>query len=263
MNDMTYNRILITGAAGRVGRVLRERFGSTYGRLRVTDILAGEAHEAHEEFVRADLTSRDEVERLCDGVDAVIHLAGTPNAKDWETTHRLNIEVTQSLFDAAWRAGAKRLVYASSLHVFGMHEMSRRWHPDLPTRPDGYYGISKVFGESVLRYHAEKHGITGVSVRIGSFRPQPGNERELATWLSPRDCASLFARALVAPLEGYFHPLGFSRNTRLEIDDPHWAALGYAPEDDGEAYAAEVPAPTEAERAQWRLLGAHMTGPDY
>jgi uronate dehydrogenase len=263
MSDATYKKILITGAAGRIGRTLVKGFGARYGALRLTDILPYEATAPHEEFMQADLTSRRDVQRVCDGIDAIIHLAGTPNAKDWETTHRLNIEVTQALFDAAWKKGAKRMVYASSLHVFGMYPLAHRLHPDLPFRPDGYYAISKVFGEAALRYHAEKHDVTGVSVRIGSFRPQPGNERELVTWLSPNDCVSLFARALIAPVKGYYHPLGFSRNTRLNIDDPHWTALGYAPEDNGESAAGLITVATEAERQSWRLLGGHMTGTEY
>lgn len=263
MSETTYKTILITGAAGRIGRTLAKGFGARYGALRLTDILPYEANAPYEEFMQADLTSRSEVERVCDGVDAIVHLAGTPNAKDWETTHRLNIEVTQALFDAAWKNGARRMVYASSLHVFGMYPLAHRLHPDLPFRPDSYYGISKVFGEAALRYHAEKHDVTGVSVRIGSFRPRPVNERELATWLSPDDCVSLFARALVAPVKGYYHPLGFSRNTRLSIHDPHWQALGYSPQDDGESAASLIPEATEAERQSWRLLGAHMTAQDY
>ncbi|CAN5804113.1 NAD(P)-dependent oxidoreductase [soil metagenome] len=260
---MKFKKILITGAAGRVGRTLRRSFGDNLGPLRLTDIVPVSQLAAHEEYFPADLTDPGQIAALCDGVDAVIHLAGTPNAKDWYTANRLNIEVTQRLFDAAYKAGIKRIVYASSIHVFGMYELGINLHPDLPPRPDGYYGISKVFGEAALRYHADKHGITGISVRIGSFRSVPGNVRELATWLSPNDCASLFERALVAPVTGYFDPLGFSKNTRLPIIDSNWQRLGYLPADDGERFANTVALPTEDERRIWYLLGAHMTGPEY
>lgn len=258
-----YQRILITGASGRIGRTLAEGLGTQLGPLRLTDIAPFGPTKGDTEFVLADLTSPEQVERLCEGVDAVVHLAGTPNARDWDTTHRLNIQVTQRLFDAAWRAGARRSVYASSLHVFGMYPLDSLLHPDLPVRPDGYYAISKAFGEGVLRYHAEKHGMTGVAVRIGSFRPEPANERELATWLSPADCVRLFHCALGTQVTGYFHPLGFSANSRLRIDDPHATALGYMPKDNGETAASRIPAASKAERTEWRLLGAHMAGRDY
>lgn len=260
---MTFKKILITGAAGRVAQALRHGFGDRFGELRLTDIAPISQLAKHEQYVAADLTNPDHIAALCDGVDAVIHLAGTPNAKDWATTNRLNIEVSQRLFDAAYKAGIKRIIYASSIHVFGMYELGNDLHPDLPPRPDSYYGISKVFGEAVLRYHADKHDITGVSVRIGSFRPVPGNVRELATWLSPTDCAKLFERALVAPVKGYFDPLGFSANTRLKINDPNWQKLGYQPVNDGERYADEMALPTGDEIQMWHLLGAHMTGPEY
>ncbi|MBC7503145.1 MAG: NAD(P)-dependent oxidoreductase [Herminiimonas sp.] len=260
---MTFKKILITGAAGRVAQALRRGFGDRLGELRLTDIATVPQLAAHEQFVAADLTNPDHIAGLCDDIDAIIHLAGTPNAKDWATTNRLNIEVSQRLFDTAYKAGIKRIVYASSIHVFGMYKLGNALHADLPPRPDGYYGISKVFGEAALRYHADKHDITGVSVRIGSFRPVPGNVRELATWLSPDDCVSLFERALVAPVQGYFDPLGFSANTRLKINDLNWNALGYEPIDDGELYADDMAVPTEEEIRMWRLLGAHMTGPEY
>lgn len=260
---MTPQNILITGAAGRVGHALQLGFGDRLGALRLTDIAPIAGVGAHEHSMPADLTDPDQIAALCDGMDAIVHLAGTPNARDWYTANRLNIEVSQRLFDAAYKAGVKRIVYASSLHVFGMYELDTCFHPDLPTRADGYYGISKVFGEAALRYHAEKHDITGIAVRIGSFRPTPGNVRELTTWLSHADCVRLFERALVAPVTGYLAPLGFSANARLRIDDPHARALGYAPRDNGEAYAAQVSAPSPEDLQSWKLLGAHMTGPDY
>jgi uronate dehydrogenase len=141
-------------------------------------------------------------------------------------------------------------------------------------RPDSLYGICKVTGEAIARHHVDKHGMTALCVRIGSYRPAPRSPRELFTWISPRDMAQLIERGLVQTALRYAVVCGFSGNTRLPQRDPMWDAIGYRPEDDAERFVDKIPATPFDDRAihEWTgwseaggtpLLGAWFTIPDY
>jgi uronate dehydrogenase len=234
------NRLLITGAAGTIGTALREALRGRFPVIRLTDHRnMGEAQEG-EEIMPADLTNFDEVRTAMEGVDAVIHLGGIADEDTYERIRDVNFDGTYHVLEAARQAGVERIAFASSIHAVGFYPRSEQISPDVPVRPDTYYGVSKVFGEALGRMYFERYGLEFVGVRICSFQPQPKDARHLSTWLSPRDAAQLFERAVTAPDVGFLIVAGISGNTRRWMTPEGWDVLGYVPQDDAEAYAAQI-----------------------
>ena len=202
------HRLLITGAAGEVGSALRsllpEHLGGQFSILRLTDNRdLGEA-QAGEELAPADLTDFDAVLKVMQGVDAVIHLGGIADEDTYANIRAVNMDGTYNVLEAARQAGVRRVAFASSIHTVGFYPRSETISPTVPVRPDTYYGVSKVFGEALGRMYWERYGLEFVGVRICSFQPRPKDRRHLSTWLSPRDAAQLFARAVTALDVGFW-----------------------------------------------------------
>src|SRR6478609_6631971 len=141
------NRILITGAAGKIGNTLREGMAGRYPVQRLTDVVPLGPARKGEEIVQADLTDLASVEAAMKGVDCVVHLGAIPGEDTWEKILPNNIVGTWNLFEAARRQGVRRVVYASSHHTIGFYRRERVIDQSVPPRPDGIYGVSKVFGE--------------------------------------------------------------------------------------------------------------------
>jgi uronate dehydrogenase len=193
----------------------------------------------------ADVSDLDAMVRASQGISSVVHMAADPRVQaPWPDILNANIVGTYNAYEAAHRAGVRKLVFASSNHATGYYEKEGTYTtPEMPVRPDSYYGVSKVFGEAMGRYYADEHGLAAICLRIGSFQPQPRGERQLATWISHRDMAQLVWRAIEADVKfGVYY--GISGNTRAYWDLSNARSeLGYAPEDDAETYAAQVLAP--------------------
>jgi uronate dehydrogenase len=237
---MTTNRILVTGAAGRIGRTLRDGLLKRYRLLRLVDIAPlGEA-AAGEEVVRADIGDLDAMEAALEGIDCVVHLAGVPEEDAWEKILPANIVGTYNVFEAARRRGARRIVFASTNHVVGFHRRERRLDENVMPRPDTRYGASKAFGEALGRLYADKHGMSVACLRIGSFQPKPQDERQLATWISPGDTVRLVRCCIEAPAYHFLIVYGVSNNRDRRWFDAASRLLGYAPQDDAESFAAEI-----------------------
>ncbi|MFK7602015.1 NAD-dependent epimerase/dehydratase family protein [Deinococcus sp. SM5_A1] len=241
---MTAGRLLLTGAAGEVGTALRqhlrEYLGDAFPILRLTDNRDLGQATCREEIVHADLTNFAEVRAAMEGVDAVIHLGGIADEHTYEAIRDVNLDGTYHVLEAARQAGVGRVAFASSIHTVGFYPRAETISPTAPVRPDTFYGVSKVYGEALGRMYWERYGIEFVGVRICSFQPEPKDARHLSTWLSPRDAAQLFARAVTTPDVDYLIVAGISGNTRRWMSPEGWDVLGYAPQDDAEAYAAEV-----------------------
>jgi uronate dehydrogenase len=237
---MTMNRVLVTGAAGRIGRTLRQGLAGRYRLLRLLDVAPlGEAASG-EEVLRTDITDLAAVEAALDGIDCVVHLAGVPEEDIWEKILPANIVGTYNVFEAARRRGARRIVFASTNHVVGFHRRERRLDDNVMPRPDTRYGASKAFGEALGRLYADKHGISVACMRIGSFQPKPQDERQLSTWISPRDTVALVRCCIEAPDYHFLIVYGVSDNRDRRWFDQASRLIGYAPQDDAEAFAAEV-----------------------
>jgi uronate dehydrogenase len=236
-------RVLITGAAGNIGRALRTGLSGQYSLLRLLDIAPQEPAEAGEEVVTLDLNDRRASEAAMEGVDAVVHLAAIPQEAGFDDILEGNIKTTYSVYEAARRAGVRRVVFASSHHVMGFYARGETVGPDDPVRPDTFYGVSKAFGEVLGRLYADKYGLEVVCLRIGGFAERPTTLRQLSMWLSPRDCIQLVRCCLDAPAVGFTVVYGVSANTRSWWKDDSAASLGYQPQDDAEEFAAQVEQP--------------------
>lgn len=224
--------LLLTGAAGTLGRVLRAPLAASCQRLRLSDRHPlGVALAAHEEEQACDLADRAAVEQLLQGVDAVVHLGGVSVERPFEEVAPANLHGVFHLYEAARRCGTRRIVFASSNHVTGCYEQGHPVDPSDPPRPDGYYGVSKLFGEGMAQLYWHRHGIESVCLRIGTATEAPPDRRGLSTWLSHRDLAALVQAALTAPDVGCLVAYGVSANPARWYSDAGWEALGYRPQD--------------------------------
>ena len=260
------NRVLLTGAAGGVGSVLRRGLAGRYPILRVSDIAPlGPAGDG-EETVTADLRVADQVDRMVADVDAIVHLGAIPIEDSWDNILAINIVGTYNLFEAARRHGVKRIVFASSNHAIGFYRRERRLDSQVKTRPDSRYGLSKAFGEDLGSLYADKHGMGVMCIRIGSCLERPPNARMLSTWISHRDMVQLTAVGLETPKLHYAVVYGISANTRGWWDNSVAFDLGYDPEDDSEAYAAEIMAmtpPEDADEIALQFQGGVFTSAEF
>jgi uronate dehydrogenase len=233
--------IVITGAAGLVGSMLRTRLARPGRTLRVLDIaplLAGPGEEA----IQASVADLDVMTAACQGADAVIHLAGIPGEAPWPRILEVNINGSYVVFEAARRAGTPRVIFASSNHAVGFTPRSAFPVPDYAfPAPDTYYGVSKASTEALAAMYHYRYGMDAICVRILSCFPEPRNVRMLSTWLSPDDAGRLFEACLTADKPGYRVIFGVSANTRGGwVSLAEARALGYQPKDDAEAYAAQI-----------------------
>jgi uronate dehydrogenase len=243
------NRVLITGAAGNIGRTLREGLRGRYPVLRLSDIADMGAAGPGEEIVRADLTDPAAVEKAVQGVDCVVHLGAIGVEDAWERILPNNIVGTWNIFEAARRAGVRRVVYASSHHAVGFYRRARFIDASVTPRPDGPYGVAKVFGEAVGRLYADKHGMTVACLRIGAFRDRPADRRQMRVWLSPRDAVHLVGCCIDAPDYHFIVVYGVSNNTRNRYRNVGLDFLGYRPQDNSEDYAGEIMQAPDTEEA--------------
>lgn len=235
-------RLLITGAAGGLGSVMRERLQHMAEVVRLSDIVEMREAGEGEEVVVCDLADKAAVEALVEGCDGIVHLGGRSVEDTWEVIRSANIDGVFNLYEAARKHGCKRILFASSNHAIGFHEQTTRLDAFSPTRPDGLYGLSKVFGENIASLYHDKFGIETASVRIGSCFPEPKNHRMLATWMSYDDFVRLIERVFDAPRIGCPIIYGASRNDRSWWDNSEVGFLGWVPQDNGEDYRAKVDA---------------------
>jgi len=243
MPQEKFARLLLTGAAGGLGQVLRESLRPFVRVIRLSDRAAMEAATGpHEEVVRCDLADKAAVDALVAGCDAIVHLGGVSVERPFEEILEGNIKGVFHIYEAARRHGVKRVVFASSNHVIGFHKQTERLDAASQRRPDGYYGLSKSFGEDVAQFYFDRWGIETVSIRIGSSFPEPLNRRMMSTWLSYRDLTDLIQRSLFTPGVGHLVVYGASANRDLWWDNSAAAALGFVPQDSSEVFRAKVEA---------------------
>lgn len=259
---MKLKRLLITGAAGNLGNMLRRELAGMADIIRLSDIRAfGDASD-REEIVICDLADIDATTRLLDGVDAVVHMGGQSTEGNWAAVMSANIVGAINLWEAARKAGTKRIVFASSNHAIGMYPRTVGLDHTSPARPDGRYGFSKAIGEDLASLFAFKYGISAMCIRIGSAFPVPKNERMLSTWMSYRDLADLVRVGLEAD---YLYEIvyGVSNNTRSWWDNGNAYRLGYRPQDNAEQFASSLMGIVEDSEAARAFQGGGMAGDEF
>jgi uronate dehydrogenase len=238
-----FNRLLLTGAAGGLGKVLRESLRPYARVIRLSDIAGiAPAMDASEEVQVCDLADKQAVLQLAEDVDAIVHFGGVSVERPFEEILGANICGVFHIYEAARRHGIKRVVFASSNHVIGFYKQDERIDAHSPRRPDSYYGLSKSYGEDMASFYFDRYGIETVSIRIGSSFPEPQNRRMLSTWLSFADLTQLVERALYTPNVGHTVVYGASDNPDLWWDNRYAAHLGYQPGDSSRGYRSQVQA---------------------
>ncbi|GGG45904.1 uronate dehydrogenase [Caldovatus sediminis] len=236
--------VLLTGASGNLGRMLARELGAAGWTLRLTDIAPfPDPLPPGAVFVRADLNDGVALLRQAEGCGALLHFGGVSVERPFEEVLGPNLRGLYHVYEAARRERA-RVVFASSNHAIGFHERPREGEPrldlDCAFRPDGYYGLSKAYGELMGRLYWDKHGVENVNLRIGSCFPKPTDARMLATWLSYPDLVRLVAACVAAPRTGHAVIWACSDNPRSFWGRDHRERIGWRPRDSAEAYRAEV-----------------------
>lgn len=239
-------RILITGASSSVARALRPFLQQDY-LLRLQSfqqILQPES--ASEECFQANIEDLAALVDLATGVDAIIHLAADSNAyATWEEVRGPNIDGTYNIFEAARLAGVPKVIFASSNHAMGMYDRDQAWpiHPEQPIRPDGYYGVSKAFGEALGRFYADAFDISIICLRIGWVLEHPQSDMQLRMWLSARDLGQLMRLCLQTEQRfGIYYGVSNNQRNKWDIENAR-RELGYHPDDDSERFATLASAP--------------------
>jgi len=240
--SLRFKRLLLTGAAGGLGRVLRPRLKAYCEVLRLSDLADLGAAAAGEEVSQVPLQDAAAVHGLLAGVDAVVHLGGVSVEAAFDPILQANIVGTYNLYEAARKHGVKRVLFASSNHVTGFYRQDEVLDTHALPRPDGLYGVSKAFGENLARFYFDRYGIETACLRIGSSFAEPKDRRMLATWMSFDDLERLVVSCLTAPLVGYSVVYGMSDNRTQWWDNTKAKHLGYVPQDSSEPFRAAVEA---------------------
>ena len=229
-------KILITGAAGHVGEILRTHWGDRYP-LRLGDIRPLDDCAGHEEYAALDITSYEQMLEACSGIDTVVHLAAdpNPNAEFYSSLLPRNITGTYNAFHAAHKAGCRRLVFASSGQAILGYNTRELTGWDVPVFPQNVYGATKCWGEALARVYSDQHQLSCICVRLGSPAfAQDGdwNAADLYAQISPRDAAQLFACCVDVEELDFAIVHGISRHQRSWMDlEVSRRLVGYEPQD--------------------------------
>lgn len=266
-DDQPAKPVLLTGASGALGRVLARELGQTGWTLRLTDIAPfPDPLPPGAAFQRADLEDGVALLKQAEGCGAILHFGGVSVEQPFETVIGANLRGLFHIYEAARRERA-RVVFASSNHSIGFHERPRgndgKLDADCAFRPDGYYGLSKAYGELMGRLYWDKHGVENVNLRIGSCFPEPANARMLSTWLSYADLVRLARAAVTALKTGHCVIWACSNNPETFWGEDHRARIGWQPQDSAEAFRAKVEGKLSGNPVVERYQGGDYTAMDY
>lgn len=233
-------KLVLTGAAGRLGSYLREPLSKLCEELVSSDIADSVSNlAANETYVKADITDLDAMVSLLEGADMVVHFGAIGDEAPMEQLWGPNFYGAYTVWEAANRNKLRRVVYASSIHAVGMHEKTSFIGIDAPHKPDSFYGLAKCFAEDLASLYWDKCGLESVCLRILSCA-QPTNSRAVGSWLSYNDLIHLVERAISTPITGFSVVYGVSNNDRAPVDNAKAQHLGYRPKDNAEQFAAEI-----------------------
>ena len=220
-------RVLITGAAGSIGRIVARGLNKSH-HIRGFDL--AEMPEIKDNHI-GDLTDYDAVYDAVVGTDAIVHLGGLPGGDDWNLLLKSNFIGTYNVFEAMRHAKVKRIAYASRAGIFSHYPKSLKRTAELIPRPVGHYTVSKVFGESLAYSYSHQHGLECVCIRIGNFKL----ERDLPEHphhLSHGDCIRVFERAITQENLKFETVFGVSASNWPMYDLEHGKKkIGYIPQD--------------------------------
>jgi uronate dehydrogenase len=242
------SKVALSGAGGNVGRILRAELPkhgialrSAGGTTPLAPLRDGE------DVMHGDLRDPAVVDKLLAGVEVLVHMAGTSVERPLPEIIENNLVALHQVYEGARRHGVRRVVFASSNHAFGMYPVGEKLRLGADYRPDGFYGLSKVWGEAMARMYWDKHGIEAVALRIGtSMGRPPESRRHLSTWMGTDDLVQLVLRSIRAEDVGYAEVWGISANTRAYYDLAEGNTIGYVPTQNAENWAEQITATAEA-----------------
>ena len=233
-------KLVLTGAAGRLGSYLREPLSKLADQFVSSDLVPGIGKlYPNETYIRSDLASHPDIHALLQDADMVVHFGAIGDEAPFDQILGPNIIGAYNVWEAAHQQGVKRVVFASSIHAVGMHARQDFIGTDAPHRPDTFYGLSKCFAEDLARMYWDKRGLESVCLRILSCAGV-SNARALGTWLSYDDLIHLVTRAIDTPTVGFSVIYGVSDNDRTPVDNSKASYLGYRPRDNAEQFAATI-----------------------
>ncbi len=233
-------KIVLTGAAGRLGSYLREPLSKLCNEFVSSDIADSVSNLAtNETYVQADITNLDAMVALLEGADMVVHFGAIGDEAPMDVLWGPNFYGAYTVWEAAYRNKLRRVVYASSIHAVGMHKKTDFIGIDAPHKPDTFYGLAKCFAEDLASLYWDKRGLESVCMRILSCA-QPTNSRAVGTWLSYDDLIHMVEGAITTPITGFSVVYGVSNNDRAPVDNAKAQHLGYRPKDNAEEFAKEI-----------------------
>jgi uronate dehydrogenase len=233
-------KLVLTGAAGRLGSYLREPLSDLCDNLISTDLVdeIGNTYSG-ETYIKADLSNFDEVNELMDGAEMVVHFGALSDEDTFDNILSSNIIGAYNVWEAAARNDVNRVIYASSIHAVGMYPKNEHIGINVPHRPDTFYGLAKCFAEDLASLYWDKKQIEAVCLRILSCA-KVTSVRALGSWLSYDDLILLVKRAIDAPTTGFSIIYGVSNNDRTPVDNSDAKFLGFTPKDNAEKFADKI-----------------------
>lgn len=232
-------KLVLTGAAGRLGSYLREPLSKIAEELVSTDIEPISETYDGERFIQADISDLEQILEVTKGADMVVHFGSIVDEAPFETLLGPNFIGSYNIWEAAHRNGVRRVVYASSIHAVGMYPKTEFVDTTVPHRPDSFYGLAKCFSEDLGRMYWEKRGVESVCMRIFACA-SVNNTRSLGAYLSYDDLVHLVERAIDTPIVGFTIVYGISNNDRIGLDNSQASFLGFRPKDNAEVHAQDV-----------------------
>ena len=233
-------KIVLTGAGGRLGSYLRDPISKLCKNLVSTDIKKniGPLYE-NEKFIQADLSNFDEINPIIENASMVCHFGAIVDELPFDKLLGPNYVGSYNIWESSRRHKVKRVIYSSSMHAVGMYPKTMTLKTDTPHRPDSFYGLAKCFTEDLAKMYFEKNKIEAVCLRIASCAPV-NNARSLSSWLSYNDLIKLVIKSIDTPYTGYTVIYGISNNDRKNVDNSNASHIGYIPEDNAEIFAEEI-----------------------
>lgn len=240
MSAIPTKPVLLTGASGALGRQLATHLANLGWTLRLTDIAPyPDPLPPNATFTRADLADGVAILRLAEGCGTILHFGGISVERPFSEVLGPNITGLYHIYEAA-RREKSRVLFASSNHAIGFHTRTTKLDADCTLLPDGYYGLSKAYGELMGQMYWFKHGVENVNVRIGSSLPEPIDARMLSTYLSFADLCRLCEQATLAATTGSCVIWGASNNQRSFWGNDSRQAINWTPQDSADPYTPQL-----------------------
>ena len=253
-----FQKLLLTGAAGDLGTILRAGLAPLTKTLRLNDRDPIAEPASHEEVAQCDLSDQQAVFDMVAGVDAIVHFGGASRERVWQDVLDSTIRGSYHIYEAARKHKVKRIIYASSIHAVGFHTSESVPDTRVAHRPDTLYGLSKCFTEDLASLYWDKFAIESVCLRICSCFSEPQDRRQLSSFMSYDDCVRLVTAALTAPRVGHSIIYGTSDNRGRVVSNVYATHIGYRPQDNTDAYRTKVwsaTPPLDPEDSQAKYVG--------